>query len=262
MSNVETLRTTAMTVDEVAKLIDAFTKLIGALAWPLLVAFVLVRFGPALRDFFESLGEFSLKGAGFEASAKRKQAEAAAALAAATAARPEPGATPESTAREAREAADLVSEAVTPRMLRKARRASVLWVDDRPDNNVHERRSLEALGVSFVLARSTDEALNTQASARRRHHFGHGRPPDPRAGYTLLSQLRASGNTTPFVIYAGSNAPSTSPRHEGTVRSDRPIAPQSYRVWLSALRLCGLTPPSSGRPRAASALWPAAHVER
>ena len=33
------------------------------------------------------------------------------------------------------------------------------------------------------------------------------RPPDQHAGYTLLDQLRASGNLTPFVIYSGSNAP-------------------------------------------------------
>jgi len=34
-----------------------------------------------------------------------------------------------------------------------------------------------------------------------------GRPPDARAGCTLLDQLRGSGNQTPFVIYASSRAP-------------------------------------------------------
>ena len=33
-----------------------------------------------------------------------------------------------------------------------------------------------------------------------------GRPPDPRAGYTLLDKLRIQGDRTPFVIYAGSGA--------------------------------------------------------
>jgi CheY-like chemotaxis protein len=227
-----------MNVDDIAKLVEAVTKLIGALAWPALAGFALIRFGPALLDFVESLGEFSLKGAGIEASAKRKQAGAAAALAAATAAKPEPGATPESTAREAQEAADLVSEAVTPRVLRKARRATVLWVDDRPENNVHERQSLEALGTSFVLARSTEEAIETL----KRQHVDAiisdmDRPPDPRAGYTLLSALRATGNTTPFVIYAGSNAP----EHKAEARKNGALgstnrASELFEYVISALR--------------------------
>jgi CheY-like chemotaxis protein len=232
-------RTTAMSVEDLVKLIDAITKFLGVLAWPALVGYVLIRFGPALRDFFESLGEFSLKGAGFEASAKRKQAEAAAALAAAAAARSEPTATPESTALEVREAADVVAETVTPRMLRKAKRATVLWVDDRPDNNLNERRSLEALGVSFLLARSTDEAIEIL----QRQHVDAiisdmGRPPDPRAGYTLLSKLRNSGNSTPFVIYAGSNAPEhkAEARRAGAMGSTN-RASELFEYVMSALRL-------------------------
>lgn len=228
-----------MTIDDLVKLLDAGTKLVGALAWPVLVGFVLVRFGPALKDFFEGLGEFSFKGAGFEASAKRKQAEAVAALAAAAAARPEPGATPETTARDARDAAELVAEAITPRILRKAGRARVLWVDDKPDNNVYERQSLEAIGVSFVLALSTEEALQKVKGQRFDAIISDmGRPPDPRAGYTLLDTLRASGNTTPFVIYAGSNAP----EHKAEARKHGALgctnrASELFQYVVSALRL-------------------------
>jgi CheY-like chemotaxis protein len=195
-----------MTVDEVVKLLDSTTKLVGALAWPLLVGVVVVRFTPALRQFFENLGEFSLKGAGFEASAKRRQAEAAAALAAATAAKPEPDGSPSD--RPAREAVDIVTEMVTPTLLRRAGRATILWVDDHPEKTVYERQSLEALGVSFLLAKSTEEAL----TKLKTKHFDviisdMGRPPDASAGYTLLDALRTSGDATPFIIYASSNAP-------------------------------------------------------
>ncbi len=197
-----------MSVDDFVKLLDAATKLLGVLAWPILIGFVLVRFAPAMNEFFASLGEFTFKGAGFEASAKRKQAEAAAALAAAAAARPDADSTPESTARSAREAAEVVADALTPRVLRKASRATVLWVDDRPDNNVYERQSLEALGVTFVLATSTEEALQKCRGQRFDAIISDmGRPPDDKAGYTLLQQLRAQGDQTPFVIYAGSGAP-------------------------------------------------------
>jgi DNA-binding NarL/FixJ family response regulator len=33
-----------------------------------------------------------------------------------------------------------------------------------------------------------------------------GRPPDPRAGYTLLDALRKKGYKTAFIIYAGSSS--------------------------------------------------------
>ncbi len=89
-----------------------------------------------------------------------------------------------------------------------AESSTVLWVDDRPNNNIHERLALEALGINFVLAVSTEEALEKL----NKHKFDAiisdmGRPPDARAGYTLLGKLRSSGNQTPFVIYAGSKTP-------------------------------------------------------
>ena len=228
-----------MTVDDFVKLLDAITKLIGALAWPATLAFVLVRFGPAMNEFFSSLGEFTFKGGGFEASAKRKQAEAAAALAAAVAARPEPNASPESAARTARDAAKVVAEVVTPRVLREASRATVLWVDDRPENNAYERESLSALGVTFVLAKSTEEA-----QLRLRHQrfdaiiSDMGRPGDSRAGYTLLESLQAKSDRTPFVIYASSNTPEhrAEARERGALGSTN-RASELFELVLSALRI-------------------------
>jgi CheY-like chemotaxis protein len=196
----------AVTFDNAIKLLDAATKLLSVLVWPALLAFFLIRFGTSLRDFIANIGEFSLRGAGFEASAKRTQA--AAALAAAAVSHPEAGTTPEAKAKDALTASQVVSEIVTPQMIRRARRATILWVDDRPSNNIHERQALEALGVTFVLATSTDEAFEKLT----RQSFDviisdMGRPPDTRAGYTLLDKLRAGGNRTPFIIYAGSRAP-------------------------------------------------------
>ena len=96
----------------------------------------------------------------------------------------------------------------TPRVLRRASHAQVLWVDDNPDNNTYERQSLEALGIRFDLATSTDEALQKLSSMRYSAVISDmGRPPDPQAGYTLLERMRRAGDATPFVIYARSNAP-------------------------------------------------------
>jgi CheY-like chemotaxis protein len=72
------------------------------------------------------------------------------------------------------------------------------------------------LGASFVLATSTDEALRKLTTQKFDVIISDmGRPPDDRAGYTPLEKLRASGNQTPFVIYAGSNAP----EHKAEARS-------------------------------------------
>lgn len=195
-----------MTVDDFVKLIDALAKLAGVLVWPALLTYVLVRYAPALKDFLASLGEFAFKGGGFELTAKRKQ-EATAALVAASVARSESQASPQSAAVEAKEAASAV-EQIDKRTMRRASSAWALWVDDRPNNNVYERQSLEALGLRFVLATSTDEAMDLVAKQPFDIVISDmGRTGDPRAGYTLLERLRAAGNRTPFVIYAGSNAP-------------------------------------------------------
>jgi CheY-like chemotaxis protein len=197
-----------VTVDDVVKLLDAIAKLLNVLIWPAVLLFILIRFGRDLRDFFSSLGELSLKGAGFEASLKRKQAEVSAALAAAAASRSDRDTNHESAAKEAKIAADIVSEVVTPRVIRRASRSTVLWVDDYPNNNIYERQALEALGVNFVLATSTEEALRKISRQRFDAIISDmGRPPDSRAGYTLLDQLRSSGDQTPFIIYAGSRHP-------------------------------------------------------
>lgn len=84
----------------------------------------------------------------------------------------------------------------------------ILWVDDRPSNNIYERNAMEAYGVKFTLALNTGEAL----AKLRKEDFDAiisdmGRPPDSQAGYTLLDALRGSGDSTPFFIYAGSRAP-------------------------------------------------------
>ena len=193
-----------MTIDDAVKVLDAATKLVSVLVWPSILVFVLIRFGSALRGLITSMGEFSVKGPGFEASAKMK-AEAAAAIAAATVSHAEADAAPDATAREARAAAQVVARVVTPGLIRRAGTAMVLWVDNRPSNNVHERQALESLGVTFVLATSTEEALEKL----NRQTFDAvisdmGRPPDSQAGYTLLGKLRAGGNRIPFIIYASS----------------------------------------------------------
>jgi CheY-like chemotaxis protein len=67
---------------------------------------------------------------------------------------------------------------------------------------------MEALGIRFVLATTTEEALEKLNQQQFDAIISDmGRPPDPRAGYTLLDRLRSRRNQTPFIIYSNSRDP-------------------------------------------------------
>jgi CheY-like chemotaxis protein len=85
-------------------------------------------------------------------------------------------------------------------------RSRILWVDDRPENNVHERQAFEAQGLQFKLALSTDEAIEKLKQEKFAAVISDmGRKEGPQEGYVLLEKMRSSNNATPFIIYAGSN---------------------------------------------------------
>ena len=193
-----------MSSGQATQLVTAVAQLVGVLIWPAVLVFFLIRFRHGLTDFLGNLGEFSFKTPGLEASAKRQQVEAAAALGAAIATRAPAEGGP-ATATDPR---DVVEALPTPRSQRRLQGRRILWVDDRPDNNRFERQALEALGIRIDLSTSTEDAL--QKTRQRSYDLiisDMGRPPDARAGYTLLDRLRSTGDKTPFIIYAGSRAP-------------------------------------------------------
>ncbi len=83
----------------------------------------------------------------------------------------------------------------------------ILWVDDRPNNNVHERAAFESMGFRFTLALSTNEALERLSKEDFAAIISDmGRKEGPREGYVLLDAIRKQGDKTPFFIYTGSNA--------------------------------------------------------
>jgi CheY-like chemotaxis protein len=191
-----------MSIDDITKVVDIFAKLLGVIVWPIVIIFILFRFGRSIGELISSLTEFSVKGAGFEASGKRKT-EAAAALGAALA--KQQGASPDASTTDPRRAGQIVDESVTPRIFRQANRSHVLWVDDRPTNNIFERRSLEALGINITLAKSTEEAIERVKEKSFDVIISDmSRPGDSNAGFTLLDKLRTDGNNTPYIIYGGS----------------------------------------------------------
>jgi len=117
---------------------------------------------------------------------------------------------PEDLSRAARSVVNVMQHAkeTTSGSFSELGRKLILWVDDRPDNNVYERAAFEAMGVDFKLALSTNEALQMLANGQFAAIISDmGRKEGPREGYVLLDAIRSEGDKTPFFIYAGSNAP-------------------------------------------------------
>lgn len=225
-----------MIIDSIVKLLDAISRLVAEIAWPLLVLFFLLRFQSAIRSFFESLGEFSFKGGGLEASAKKVQIVTAASLAAAAATDPrEKISAPEA----AQEAASVVSDVLTARAVRRARRSRILWVDDIPENNSSEIESFEALGIEVICVTSTEQATEILKTKRFDLVISDmGRPPDVRAGYTLLSQMNDLKIRIPLLIYAaGGNIPEH--RKEALNRGARGSTNRATELFDMALRILG-----------------------
>lgn len=77
-----------MELDGVTKLLEAVTKMLAVIIWPAAVLYILARFASQIGEFV-STWEMTFRGAGFEATAKRRHSEAGAALVAATVSKPE-----------------------------------------------------------------------------------------------------------------------------------------------------------------------------
>jgi len=189
-----------MGLDDFIKVVEAVTPLIKSLIWPvcLLIVFFVTR--KKLGSFIENISELKLKAGGVEASAisSREQIKAAALLGAAS--------TKEDSDVDTGEIANAVLELATKP--RKSKSPRILWVDDIPSNNDYERQALERMGIEFNISTTTEDAIQKLKKSDYDLIISDmGRPPDARAGYTLLDQLRTSGNKIPFVIYAGSRSP-------------------------------------------------------
>jgi CheY-like chemotaxis protein len=134
----------------------------------------------------------------------RMQLSAAASLAVATTKTQEPR-----SQQDIQDIVDVVQKAASSRHTEGDDwRNHILWVDDSPNNNIHERQAFEAFGLRFTLALSTDEALREISKQRFAAVISDmGRREGPREGYVLLDKLRQQENQIPLFFYASSNAP-------------------------------------------------------
>jgi CheY-like chemotaxis protein len=193
------------------KLLELLVSFLQIVIWPLVILIILFYLRTPLKKFLDDIIEVNLKAGPIETTAKRKQIiEAATSLGAATAYWQDVAQGQQHTpdAAKTRGVAQIVDELMTPKTSRQLERASVLWVDDKPMNNTYERQALEALGIQFTISKSTEDAL--ERLQRKNYDLiisDMGRPPDQKAGYTLLEKVKEIHITTPFIIYAGSKRP-------------------------------------------------------
>jgi CheY-like chemotaxis protein len=133
---------------------------------------------------------------------------AVASLAAATAKQPD-GNSSETVQQQLNSIVELVSKTAPKQNSdrREKWKTRILWVDDRPENNVYERKAFESQGFTFSLALSTDQALELLNDTKFAAIISDmGRKEGPQEGYVLLEKIRNAGDQTPFFIYASSNS--------------------------------------------------------
>jgi len=198
-----------MDAEQWMKLFSLITTFVQVIAWPLIVLIVAIYLRKPVRKFIGEITEVNLKAGPVETTARSKQAlEIAASLGAATAQIQE-NSDLIHPAEIQSEIPQLVDQAIASQNLKHLQGISILWVDDQPLNNSYARHALESLGVRFAIATSTHDAIEELSRATYDAIISDmGRPPDPRAGYTLLAKVRDMKFAMPYIIYSkGANKP-------------------------------------------------------
>jgi CheY-like chemotaxis protein len=170
---------------------DSTTRIIQAVAWPIvvLVIVLLVGFNKVAPKELE-LTPKSLKISFFLLQAAERGGP--------------DGATPPSSPPNLKN----IQEAAREASALSLQGAKILWVDDNPEYQSYERNALEQLGVQFTLAQSTSEAIPLiQQQTFQLVITDFARKDDPNAGYTLLSELKRLQPSIPLIIYSSSANP-------------------------------------------------------
>lgn len=170
----------------------SFVALIVVTLWPLAVLVLLIYFGSLIKNFLKDIQELSF-GMGFMNFTTKKAQGKAVFLE-----------TPKAKVKGTPSAGQIDEKY----KVRAVEGSHILWVDDRPSNNIGERGTFERMGIQFTISTSTKDALEkVQLDDYDAIISDMGRPSDNRAGYTLLRELQRKQIDIPFVVYSGSNLP-------------------------------------------------------
>jgi CheY-like chemotaxis protein len=144
---------------------------------------------------------------------------------------------------------DACVAAVPPLAAAPRRAARVLWIDDRPANNEHERKWLRPHGIVFDSVVSTEEALEQLTNESYDlviTDLGRQGSSDrsSTAGAMLLEQpiLRAGG--PPVIIYAGAWA--VAQRDDLVARGALEVTADREHLFATVLGVLGRNPQAGG----------------
>jgi CheY-like chemotaxis protein len=205
-----------MSAQNSAESLTTVVDLTKALIWPAAILLLVARFEEPLMGIFDRLSKITVKAAGSEATLEieKKATTVAALVGAATAVSVQTTVgTGLSAAAQSPAAGTILESAAKSRSIvrqdtvGKFAGRSILWVDDRPANNKFLIEAFRELRMNVQLALTTEEAIEQLDRERFDVIISDmGRPGDDRAGYTLLRALSERGNTTPVIVYAGSDS--------------------------------------------------------
>lgn len=118
---------------------------------------------------------------------------------------------------------------------------SILWVDDRPQNNAFAIAALEDAGHRIRTVRSSAEAEAALRTGRFDAILSDiGRPVGRDAGLDLLRKLREAGDQRPYGFY--SSAASLARNKAAIAELDAFVATSSFVELLAAVRVVAVRP--------------------
>jgi CheY-like chemotaxis protein len=238
-----------------ARIIEA----IGSLLWPLLVAVLLIRVIPHIPGVVADLRKamrtraFTVKVGGVELSVedateqlRRQVADLQTHMATELAERgePAPSGPPASPGAPDGAAAGTVAG---------QDRATILWVDDSPDDNALELAKLRDDGLEVLLARSTAEAMDVLSLRRgiRAIITDLGRSEDgefrSHAGLALLRQLREAEQDQPVLVYTSARRVDLD-RQDALDAGATAVTASPTELFAALRRLFATPPDGQGAP--------------
>ena len=135
-------------------------------------------------------------------------------------------------------------------------RATILWVDDNPDDNALELAKLRDDGLEVLLARSTAEAMDVLSLRRvvRAIVTDLGRSEDgefrSHAGLALLRQLGEAEQDQPVLVYTSSRRVELD-RQDALEAGATAVTASPTELFAALRRLLATPPDGQGAPGAA-----------
>jgi CheY-like chemotaxis protein len=249
-----------------ARIIEA----IGSLLWPLLVAVLLIRVIPHIPGVAADLRKamrtraFTVKVGGVELSVedateqlRRQVADLQTHMATELVERGEPTPSGPPAAPGALPGAPPGAPAgAADGAVAGQDRATILWVDDNPDDNALELAKLRDDGLEVLLARSTAEAMDVLSLRRgvRAIVTDLGRSEDgefrSHAGLALLRQLREAEQDQPVLVYTSSRRVELD-RQDALEAGATAVTASPTELFAALRRLLATPPDGQGGPAAA-----------